>query len=94
MTSATYSINLGGSLLSHGPGEAGLSWLNDADGRQYTEADALAASGDYFMVLATKLDLLAQSLPRDSAEQIEIEHLVTDLFYLQKHYGIVAKHKL
>ncbi len=88
-----YRLRSADLVLSHGPGA--VSWVHDiADGREYIEADALAASGDYFMVLATKLDLLAQSLPRDSSEQIEVEHLVTTLFYLEKHYKVVAKSKL
>ncbi len=92
-TLTTYDLSVTDTVLSHGLGK--LSWLNDLDdGRDYNEADALAASGDYFMVLATKLDLLAQSLPQDSAEQIEIEHMVTTLFYLEKHYTVVAKSKL
>jgi hypothetical protein len=65
-----------------------------ADMREFNQADALAASGDYFITLATRLDLLAQAMPRDSAEQIELENLVNTLFYLQKHYIVIAKHKL
>lgn len=92
--STTYDLTASEVVLSHGPTSM-LSWLHDlANSREYTDADALAASGDYFMVLATKLDLLAQSLPRDSAEQIEVEHIVTTLFYLEKHYAVVAKSKL
>ncbi len=99
MTSALYELNnptFSGAVLSHGPSLlSGAGWVNDLDdSREFTEADALAASGDYFMVLATKLDLLAQSLPLDSAEQIEIEHIVTTLFYIEQHYAVVAKRKL
>lgn len=72
------------------------AWLGDYDegpGREFTLADALAASGDYFVTLATRLDKLAQGMPRDSAEQIELEHLVKTLLYLQDYYDIVAKYK-
>ena len=65
-----------------------------ADTREFNADDALAASGDYFITLATSLDKIAQSLPRDSSQQIEIENLVNTLFYLQKHYVVIAKHKL
>lgn len=65
-----------------------------ADKREFNQADALAASGDFFIMMATKLDMLAQSMPRDSGEQIELENLIQTLFYLQKHYKVVAKHKL
>ena len=82
-----------------------VSWLPDwtlRDGddsdiaeqhHEFTLADAMAASGDYFVTLATRLDKLAQGLPQDSAEQIELEHQVQTLLYLQDRYDIVAKHK-
>lgn len=72
------------------------AWLGDYDewsGREFTLADAMAASGDYFITLATRLDKVAQGLERDSAEQIEIEYLISTLFYLQDHYDVVAKYK-
>lgn len=98
MSSATYQLSGGATLLQHGL--AGLwprrqSQVADLDdGREYNEADALASSGDYFVALASRLDHLAQTLPLDSAEQIEIEHIVSTLFYIQKHYTIIAKSKL
>jgi hypothetical protein len=93
MNSTTYTIPTSSRVLSH-------SWntpvllLDGVDKREFNQADAQAASGDYFVTLATRLDMLGQAMPRDSAEQIEIENLVTTLFYLQKHYRVVAKHKL
>lgn len=88
----------GAAVLSHLPLGFGrklkLSWVRDADDPQYTEADALAASGDYLQLLAGKLDLLAQSMPRDSSEQIEMEHIISTLFYLDEYYSLVAKKKL
>lgn len=77
------------------------SWLgdyaaeesDDYHGRDFNFIDAMAASGDYFITLATRLDKLSQGLSQDSAEQIEIEHLVQTLFYMQEHYELVAKYK-
>jgi hypothetical protein len=73
-------------------------WLADIDEpdhyRSFTSDDALAASGDCFVTVATRLDKLAQSLEQDSKEQIEIEHIVRSLLYLQDHYAVVAKRKL
>jgi hypothetical protein len=104
MSSATYQpsyqLTTGVTLLDHGlaglmPDRRTGSYVADLDdGREYNEADALASSGDYFVALASRLDQLAQSLPRDGAEQIELEHIVSTLFYIQKHYAIVAKSKL
>ncbi len=61
--------------------------------REYNNSDAMAASGDYFVTLATRLDKIAQGLPQDSAEQIELEHIVQTLFYLQDHWRLVAAGK-
>lgn len=61
--------------------------------REFNAIDAMAASGDYFITLATRLDKLAQGLPQDSAEQIELEHIVRTLFYLQEHWELVGSYK-
>ncbi len=88
----TYTLPVRPIALTHGgPLPA---WLGDYDDGDFTQTDALAASGDYFMVLITRLDLLAQAMPQDSSEQIEIEHLINTLFYLQRHYAVVPKSKL
>ena len=63
------------------------------DGREFNVFDAMAASGDYFATMATRLDKVAQGLAQDSAEQIELEHLVTMMFYLQDRYDVVHKSK-
>jgi hypothetical protein len=65
-----------------------------ASRREFNADDALAASGDCFVTIATRLDKLAQNLADDSVEQIEIEHIVRSLLYLQDHYAVIAKHKL
>lgn len=88
----TYIMTTHPRTLSHY--RSAPAWFGDYDDGDFTQADALAASGDYFMVLATRLDLLAQTLPQDSAEQIEVEHLINTLFYLQRHYAVVPKAKL
>src|SRR5689334_20864908 len=79
--------------------ELSVMWFGDyAEGnnevvRDFNIADAMAASGDYFITLATRLDKLAQGMPQDSSEQIELEHQVQLLFYMQEHYDLVAKYK-
>jgi hypothetical protein len=95
MSIASYAIPAGPAILDHG-----LSlpwWLGDYaaedEARDFNIIDAMAASGDYFITLATRLDKLAQGLPADSSEQIELEHLVKTLFYMQEHYDLVAKYK-
>jgi hypothetical protein len=106
---ASYALPVQNTVLDHDVVSEDMpTWLGDyAESRakkdraehagkkqQFTTDDALAASGDYFITLATALDKIAQSLPHDGAEQIQIESLVSTLFYLQKHYVIIAKHKL
>lgn len=100
MHNTTYNLPATPTVLVHGWNPLQL-FSNDNDNnnnmvdkREFNAIDAQAASGDYFITLATKLDLLAQALPRDSSEQIEVENLVNALFYLQKHYAVIAKHKL
>jgi hypothetical protein len=93
MTSAAYTLAPVSGIVCHGWSNP-LILLDGVDEREFNQTDALAASGDYFVTLATRLDMLAQAMPRDSSEQIELENLVTSLFYLQKHYTVVAKHKL
>lgn len=97
MSSASYQLTDRGLMLNHGL--QGLLSQDDYvadldDGRELNEADALAASGDYFIALASRLDHLAQSVPMNSAEQIELEHIVSTLLYVQRHYTVVAKSKL
>lgn len=88
----SYTLKALPAIMTHGGPLP--TWLGDYDDGDFTQTDALAASGDYFMVLITRLDLLSQSLPQDSSEQIELEHLINTLFYLQRHYAIIPKAKL
>lgn len=85
----------GPKVLSHG-GPAPVC-LGDYDmtytRSEFTADDALAASGDCFVAFATRLDKLAQRLPQDCAEQIELEHIITSMLYLQDNYLVVAKRK-
>lgn len=81
-------------IWSHMPKDlrAALAFVRDTE-EPYTEADALAASGDYLELLAYKLDMLAQSMPLDSSEQIELENLASRMFYLHENYDLTAKKK-
>jgi hypothetical protein len=95
MGTSTYVLPVAPAILVHETDDLPV-WLGDyGEGvsREFNIADAMAASGDYFITLATRLDLIAQGLKRDSPEQIELEHLVTTLFYMQDHYDLTAKYK-
>jgi len=92
MTTA-YTLTTHDLSLTH---DQHLIWLHDIadDTPEPTQVDALVASGDYFGTLATQLDKLAQLLPFDSAEQIELEQTVDTLLYLDRRYAIVPKSRL
>lgn len=99
MSTTTYQLDMTPQTLRHELLRELPAWFGDYDedelksDRDFNVFDAMAASGDYFIMLATRLDKMAQGLPQDSAEQIELEHLVTMLFYLQDHYDLVYKFK-
>lgn len=53
-------------------------------------ADALAASGDCFVTLATQLDELTHHHV-STAQHPVLEDMVRTLLYLQRHYAVVKK---
>lgn len=54
-----------------------------------TELHAQVASGDYFAVVATRLDQLSQSLQNnDQSDYILLENTIDELLYLHEHYQI------
>lgn len=55
------------------------------------ELDALVASGDCFVTLATQLDSINHQLATAGSEQPELERAVRALLYLQRHYTISKK---
>ncbi len=96
----TYVLAVEPQLLNHGSDVP--VWLgdfspadetSDSERREFNAIDAMAASGDCFVTLATRLDKMAQGLVMDSAEQIELEHMVRELFYLQDHWDVIAKRR-
>jgi hypothetical protein len=67
-------------------------WLHDLpDNDEKLQAQALAASGDYFEMLASELEQVAAVLPIHSMEQYQLQYYITQLIYLQHHYRIVKK---
>ncbi len=55
-----------------------------------SETDALVQSGDYFVVLATKLDTIGLS-SFEWETRTKLEDVVSDLLYLQDNYHITKK---
>ena len=93
MNSATlgYQLPTFTGLVSHGWSRA--TFLRDAsdEGRQNDtklDLEAQVRSGDYFISLATTLDLLSRSV-NDHHIRVNMEDRVSDLIYLQENYTII-----
>jgi hypothetical protein len=102
MSNTTYALSVNNLFLGHsrwGMGDLSLHDYADdlADmGRskksRHLETDALVASGDYFVTLATALDQLSQTLAEHhQPEHMPLERLINDLMYLQRNYQISKK---
>ncbi len=69
------------------------SWLAHDFAEEYRfELKAQIASGDYFVLLATRLDALSQELEkREPDAHIVLERTITDLSFLHENYEIKKK---
>ncbi len=90
MSSATYQFRLFDTVLTHtrwGRPQLVHDYAGDAE-----EVDALVASGDCFITLATTLDKNTDLLTVDSPTIApELQKLTRTLLYLQRHYKITRK---
>ena len=86
-----YTLSAIASFFNHAV--ESVTYLADTDAQtDHQELKAHVRSGDYFSLLATKLDEVSQQLVDNKPEQtIALQHLIDDLLYLQKHYNIVQK---
>jgi hypothetical protein len=67
-------------------------WLHDLPkDAEELHVQALAASGDYFEMLASGLEQIAVNMPIGSVDQDQLDHYIGQLLYLQLHYNIVRK---
>ena len=96
MTATDYALPVTPAITNHADFAALPAWLGDfasVGNREFNHLDAMAASGDCFITLATQLDKIAQGLPQNSSEQIELENMVQVLFYLQDNWQLAVKLK-
>jgi hypothetical protein len=88
MTSAVlnYQLPTFTGLLNHG---YDVSLLHDQEkqAKDKIELDAQVRSGDYFITLATNLDLLSQNVTNRYI-RASLDTIVLDLVYLQNNYNI------
>jgi hypothetical protein len=94
MNAVAYTINPLHGFMGHLAGPT--AYVCDADDRDIErrrmDIDAQIRSGDYFIMLATKLDELSQleQIAHDDAI-FEMQRIVGDLLYLQHKYEIKRK---
>ncbi|MGC1177266.1 MAG: hypothetical protein WA843_04305 [Candidatus Saccharimonadales bacterium] len=87
MTADTYQLRSTDTLLRHGSRLPKL--LRDhPDDSDYLEIEALVASGDCLITLATELDGL--NLTQHVAHP-QVEKVIRTLLYLQRHYKLARK---
>lgn len=88
-----YGLSARDRILPHGKHVDRL--LHDiSDHPRSKQIEALVASGDCFITLATDLDNLTEPQKADAAKPnyyAEVEKLITTLLYLQQHYKIIRK---
>jgi hypothetical protein len=95
MTNSTsYQLVTSDAIFSHGFGGFGVVRDHeDTDkDRPDLEAEALVASGDCLISLATSLDQVTEMLAdEDEVARPQIEKTISTLLYLQRRYRLVPK---
>ncbi len=89
MTRANYQLVLNDLFTNHGLQTSGL--VHDAEMHlDQMQVEALAASGDCFVTLATEIDRISELVGQASTEhlRLELEKLARILLYLQQHYKV------
>ena len=89
MSSSRYSLRPDDSLLVHGTTP---SLLHDHNELTHTDIEALVASGDCLVTLATALDETTEFLKTEpEAVRLQVERIIGTLMYVQRHYKLVRK---
>lgn len=91
--SMTYALSPRNLLLTHR--YESVLMVADHASIQTDKLRAKVKSGDYFVTLATVLDLFCQQIDIDSrnVQPSDLEQSINELIYLQEHYKIVPKEK-
>ena len=81
-----YIVSRRPQLIGHYP--ARLMFVGDYADQPNADLDAMARSGDYFIMLATKLETIAAELPETStvASSLALSQLAEELGYMQQNY--------
>ncbi len=91
-TSVTYSLQPQDTILIHGFGQPSL--LHDyVDDTTNMDMDAMIASGDCFVTLASMLDEISELMDTEpEVAKPQLEQVVRTLLYMQRFYKPVRKY--
>jgi hypothetical protein len=90
MSASTYSLRPDDKLLLHGRKLPTL--LHDHNELSHTDIEALVASGDCLVTLATALDQTTEFIKTEpEAVRLQTERVISTLLYMQRHYKLVRK---
>lgn len=92
MNSSTlnYQASMFNGVMSHGWQRIAFVRDTAEDEKLPSVIDVQAQSGDYFVTLATQLDLLGSQMVNWGVRS-RLEDITSDLIYLQDNYKIVKK---
>lgn len=88
----TYAAKLSPFTLSHWRSNPQVAGDYDYISVNVDELDARIKSGDYFVTLATTLEVISKRRMNQQAEFTEdLERIANELLYLQNYYAVVRK---
>ncbi len=89
-TGLAYALQPNDNLLSHWSADPRLA--GDYISVDTEKLDTQIRSGDYFVTLATTLEVLSQRLAvEENPAAVDFERLANELLYLQNYYAIARK---
>ncbi|HTB49036.1 MAG TPA: hypothetical protein VK712_03055 [Verrucomicrobiae bacterium] len=93
MSNSAYYVKARDILLRHNDRPGRISLFNDwSNGDSPSDINALVASGDCFITLATTIEAVNNTLTVDRPiASPQLERLTAVLLYLQRHYQIRRK---
>ncbi len=90
MSSRVYTIAYTDTLLQHGVGRSFA--LHDLPANpENWRVEALVASGDFCELMAVTLEQIAAAVPTASVEQYQLQDVIGNLLYAQRHYKLVRR---
>ena len=85
-----YTLTTSDMVVTDGVGQ--VAYLHDLPRNPDSwPVEALVASGDFCEMSAMTLEQIANALPATSVEQYQIQDIIGNLLYVQRHYRLVKK---